>query len=162
MQKIIVQTVPKMQTFHQDFAENNFLAVRLIKDSIAAGHPSNIRDNDIDGYCLIYSDKSWICHNPEDYTCVRVSGESMYPILSKGDIVAICHAERNPFDLDKKMVAFKKNGGVTIKWLKVLDDGTVVGVPENRYEIDTIITLAGDELETGIVGKVAWWWAKQT
>ena len=157
-----VQTVPKMQTFHHDFAVDNFVTVRLLRDQIAAGSPAHINENDVEGYCIIYADKDWMNHDPENYTCVKVHGKSMYPILDSGDIVAIDHSDRDPVSLDKKMVAFKKNGGVTIKWLKVLEGGKIiVGVPENKDDFDSVISLQGKEIENGIVGKIAWWWAKR-
>jgi len=157
-----IQTVPKMQTFHHDFASDNFIPVRLLRDQIAAGSPAHINENDVEGYCIIYADKEWMNHDPENYTCVKVQGKSMYPILDSGDIVAIDHSDRDPASLDKKMVAFRKNGGVTIKWLKVLEGGKIiVGVPENKDDFDSVISLQGKEIETGIVGKIAWWWAKR-
>jgi transcriptional regulator with XRE-family HTH domain len=159
---LTVQTVPKMHTFHRDFAAGKFLTVRLLQDHIAAGSPSHINENDVDGYCIIYSSKDWMEHDPENYTCVTVTGRSMYPILDSGDIVAIDHSERNPLNLDKKMVAFRKDGGVTIKWLIVKEAGEIIlGMPENKEEYDSVITLRGKEVETGIIGKIAWWWAKR-
>jgi len=52
--------------------------------------------------------------------------------------------------------------GVTIKWLKYLPEREmVVGMPENKDELDHVVTLQGEEVDNGIVGKVAWWWAKR-
>ncbi|MBF0121566.1 MAG: helix-turn-helix domain-containing protein [Desulfobacterales bacterium] len=156
-----VQMTNKLKTYHPDFAYDNYIPIKLLKDSVAAGSPLEVNDYDTDGFCLIYSDKRWLPSNPEDYTCIRVTGRSMYPILDTGDIVAIDHSQKNPYRLERKMVAFKKNGGVTIKWLKVLEDETVVGVPENKDEIDSVIVLKGEEINRGIIGKIAWWWAKR-
>ncbi|MDD4422652.1 MAG: S24 family peptidase [Eubacteriales bacterium] len=158
---LVIQETPKFKTYHRDFSLNNYVPVRLLKDSVAAGVPAEIREWDVEGWALIYADREWMPHNPENYTCCRVQGSSMYPILSDGDIVAIDHAERDPRRLDKKMVVFRKDGGVTIKWLKVLKDGSVVGVPENKDDFDSVVSLRGDEIVTGIVGKVSWWWAKR-
>lgn len=83
--------------------------------------------------------------------------------LSDGDIVAIDHLGKDPGQLDKEMVAFRVGGGVTIKWLKFFaDQELVVGVPENKDEFDTVVTLKGEEIDEGIVGRVAWWWAKRS
>lgn len=97
-----IQTAASPEIFHQDFAADSYLTVRLLRDEIAAGMPSEIRDNDIDGYCLIYADKAWMPGNPENYTCCRVRGDSMYPILADGDIVAIDHSLKDPKALHKK------------------------------------------------------------
>lgn len=158
---LTVRTGEKSETFHQDFAAENYLTVRLLKDEIAAGMPSEIRDNDIDGYCLVYADKAWMPGNPENYTCCRVRGDSMYPILADGDIIAVDHSVRDPKILHKKMVAFRYGGGAAVKWLSYIKKGTVLGIPENKNSMEATICLVGEEIETGIIGKVAWWWAKR-
>jgi phage repressor protein C with HTH and peptisase S24 domain len=158
---ITFQSTGKLKAFHEDFAKDNYIPVRLLKDSAAAGQPSEINENDTDGYCVIFADKKWMPGNPENYTCVHIKGKSMFPVLDDGDIVAIDHNQKNPKKLDKKMVAFRKNGGVTIKWLKLTDNGNVLGLPENRDEVDAIVNLEGNEIENGIIGRVAWFWAKR-
>jgi phage repressor protein C with HTH and peptisase S24 domain len=156
-----IQTGAEPETFHQDFSADNYLPVRLLRDEIAAGMPSEIRDSDIDGHCLIYADKAWMPGNPENYTCCRVRGDSMYPILADGDIVAIDHSLKDPKALHKKMVAFRYSGGAAVKWLSYIKKGTVLGIPENKNSMEATICLVGEEIETGIIGKVAWWWAKR-
>lgn len=158
---LIIQETPRLKAFHRQFAYDNFIPIPLLKDSVAAGEPMAVNEQDLEGYCLIYADKEWMPNKPEHYTCCRVTGESMHPILKTGDIVAIDHSIRDPYELDKKMAAFSKNGGVTIKWLKVLNDGIVVGVPENKDNFDSVVYLKGKEINTGIIGKIAWWWAKR-
>jgi len=38
----------------------------------------------------------------------------------------------------------------------------VAGVAHNIDEkLDTVINLRGEEIEEGIVGRVAWWWSKR-
>ena len=129
---------------------------------MAAGSPSEINESDVESWALIYASREWMPHDPEQYTCVYVRGKSMSPILEDGDIVAIDHAEKNPENLDGKMVAFRVNGGVTIKWCRYLAaKGQVVGVPENLSELDHVVTLTGEEIDNGIVGMVRWWWAKR-
>lgn len=159
--QLVVQETPRLKTFHRDFALDNYIPIRLIKDAVAAGTPREINEYDVDGWVLIYADKTWMQHNPENYTCCRVRGSSMTPILTDGDIVAIDHADRDPRKLERKIVAFRKNGAVTIKWLKTLPDGLVIGLPQNPHDVDAIIALKAQEIETGIVGRVAWWWAKR-
>ena len=83
-------------------------------------------------------------NDPEKYTCVKVKGLSRYPVLDDGDIVALECAERNPKAPDGKMVAFRVNGGVTIKWLKYKPkEKTVLGAPENHEELDHVVILVG-------------------
>jgi len=64
--------------------------------------------------------------------------------------------------LNGKMVAFRVDGGVTIKWFKFIEDKEiVVGIPENRNEVDHLVALRGDQINEGIVGCVRWWWSKR-
>lgn len=143
-------------------SKEHYIPVRIIKGSAAAGSPVEVDETETDGWALIYASKDWMPNAPEHYSCVHVSGRSMWPILSDGDIVAIDHAQRDPRELDGKMVAFRVNGGVTIKWLKYdANRKVLVGIPENTEELDHIVTLKGPEIDYGIVGKVAWWWAKR-
>ena len=158
-----VETVKKYShRVHDAIEQGLYIPVRLLKDSVAAGAPAMVDENHVEGWALIYADRKWMPNDPEKYTCVKVKGRSMYPVLDDGDIVAIDHAERNPKALDGKMVAFRVNGGVTIKWLKYRPkEKTVVGVPENHEELDHVVILVGPEIDEGIVGLVRWWWAKR-
>lgn len=147
--------------------EGNYIAVPLLTDSVAAGAPAEVNETDVESWAIIYKDKAWLPHAPENYTCVRVRGKSMYPVLDDGDIVAIDHAVRPSTKeelrgLCGKMAAFRVDDGVTIKWLKFdFKSGTVVGVPENDAEMDHLVVLKGEEINEGIVGIVRWWWSKR-
>ena len=165
--KIEIQTTKQFSLVADAVERGSFIPIKLLKDSAAAGAPLAIDENDVEGYALIYADREWMPNAPDKYTCVHVHGDSMYPVLADGDLVAIDHAEvpRSISDLkrlDGKMVAFRVNGGVTIKWLK-FDEAkeTVVGVPENKDELDHLVILKGPEINDGIVGLVRWWWSKR-
>lgn len=148
-------------------SSGTYVPVRLLKDSVAGGAPAEIREDDIEGWALIYADREWMPNAPDHYTCAHIRGESMYPVLSDGDIVAIDHATKpNTIEdlehLDGEMCAFRVNGGVTVKWLKWMPEKeTVLGLPENKDEIDHLVMLKGEEINGSIVGKIAWWWAKR-
>lgn len=146
----------------------DYAAVPLLKDAVAAGPPSAIRDDDIQSWAIIYKDRYWMPGQPQNYTCVRVAGKSMYPVLDDGDIVAIDHSEAIKADLEalkhlnRRIVAFRTDSGITLKWLVYKEEEEVVlGVPENKEELDTTIILRGPDINTGIVGLVRWWWSKR-
>jgi phage repressor protein C with HTH and peptisase S24 domain len=156
-----IQMTNKAKTLHKDFAYDSYIPVPLLHDKAAAGAPSSISEHDIDGWCMIYADKEWMQGDADNYTCVRIKGRSMSPVLEPGDIVAIDHNQRDPKKLQGQIVAFKKDGGITIKLLKIVD-GEVVGVPYNVAEkLDTLIKLKNEEAENGIIGRIAWWWSKR-
>lgn len=146
----------------QPISKEHYVPIRLLSGRAAAGQPLEVNEAGTESWVLIYRSREWMPNAPECYTCVQVQGQSMAPILADGDIVAVDHSIKNPAALDGQMVAFRINGGVTIKWLKWLkDQETVVGVPENKDDFDTVIMLRDDEIDTGIIGKIAWWWAKR-
>ena len=147
--------------------QDQYVAVPLLADAVAAGLPAQVDESQVKNWAIIYNDKHWVPHAPENYTCCHVRGRSMFPILDSGDIVAIDHAERPKSladlkKLDGHICAFRVDGGVTIKWLKyVPEKNSVIGMPENKEELDTTIILTGKEINDGILGLVRWWWSKR-
>lgn len=168
---LVVQEPPrgKLQRFSQDVAESgNYIPIPLLEDAVAAGAPAEITESDRNGWALIYASRKWLKNPPENYTCCHVRGRSMWPILDDGFIVAIDHTGMPPGSkralkaLDGEMVVFRVDGGITIKWLKFMQaKDEVVGLPHNRDEVDHLVVLKGEEINEGIVGKVAWWWGKR-
>ena len=128
------------------------VAIPLLTDAAAAGSPREISDADIEGYALAYY--SW-CPQPENFTCVRVRGDSMTPVLHDGAIVAIDHSQRDPALLNQRMVAARHEGGVTIKWLERLPDGALRLAPENKSHPAVTLPRTSDN---PILGLVSWWW----
>jgi len=134
---------------------DHFAPVPLLRDAAAAGPPAAIAESDIEGYALI--PYAW-CPNPADFTCIRVRGDSMVPILHDGALVAIDHSQRDPVTLQQKMVAARHEDGVTIKWLERRAGNTWLLVPENKQH--PTLTLARSP-ENPILGMIAWWWNRQ-
>lgn len=134
---------------------DTFVPIPLLKDAAAAGSPREISESDLDGYVLIHY--AW-CPNPAHFTCLRLRGDSMVPILHDGAIVALDHAQRDPLFLHQKMVAARLDSGVTIKWLDRAPDGSLRLVPENKHH--PVVTLPRT-LDNPIIGMVAWWWNRQ-
>lgn len=164
MPTLKIDHLDRFRKFKEDapLLEHHYVAIRLLKDMVAAGVPTEINEGQVGGWALIYDSREWLPHDPGNYTCAHVAGDSMLPVLAPGDIVAIDHVEKNPETLNGKMVAFQDNGGVTVKWLRYYPEKQlVVGDPENPARIDTRVVLVGDEINGGIVGKVTWWWAKR-
>jgi hypothetical protein len=126
-----------------------------------------VNESEVESWAIIYQGGRWLPHDAENYTCIRVRGKSIYPILDNGDIVAIDHAAR-PTDLEHlkrlngKIVVFQVNSGVIIKGLKFLKEKrTAIGIPGNHAELDYAVMLQGEEINQGIVGQVRWWWSKR-
>lgn len=149
----IVASEETKRHFNSIESMENYVTVRLLSDSAAAGNPSCINENDIEGYAVTY--RAW-CQNPEMTTCVRVHGDSMSPLLPDGSIVAINHQECCPEKLKGKIIAALVDDGVTIKYLDYTDNHFVL-YPENRQYPP--IFLKKDQ-ENVIIGKVEWFWGR--
>ena len=131
-----------------------FVPVALVAGHAVAEDPRSISDHDIEGYCLIY--KSW-CKRPGDYVCLRLSGDSMEPALPEGSIVAVHLRSRSLRALNKKLVAARHEGGVAVKELQRSGDNWFLISYNKEYPP----LLIRPEEENTIIGKVAWWWARQ-
>jgi len=101
---------------------------------------------------MIY--RRW-CRNPEIYTCVKIVGDSIHLLLQSGSIVAINQTQKNPKALDGKTAAFRRDGGVTIKWLKLMIEDLVMAIPENKQS-KKIYSFRGEEIDRAIIGKIDW------
>ena len=51
------------------------------------------------------------------------------------------------------MAAFRRDGGVTIKWLKLVAEDLVMALPENRQSKE-IYSFRGEEIDRAIIGKI--------
>lgn len=139
---------------------DKYLPIPLIEGEISAGSGRDITTEDIVDFAIIYAD--W-CKDPESVRCIRVKGDSMTPILSSGSIVAIDLSQNDPRKLDGKMAAFRApSGGASIKWCKVVEDGLIVGYPENKESIgaDALLVYRDEEIDNCIIGKIVWWWGR--
>ena len=134
---------------------NDFVPIPLLKDAAAAGSPREISDADLDGYALLHYSS---CPNPADFTCIRVRGDSMAPILHDGALVAIDHSQRDPLALNQKMVAARTADGVVVKWLERSPDGLLRLVSENKSHPP--IELPRTHTNP-ILGLIAWWQNRQ-
>lgn len=133
-----------------------FVPIPIAKDPISGGNPIEVRE-DPEGVAIIYRD--WV-RNPENFVAVWMRGISMEKTIPDGSLVGIDHAQKNIHELDGKMVAIRKNRDSTIKRLKIISKDLVLGLPDNPDSKDIMI-LAGEEIDTAIIGKVAWWWGRQ-
>jgi len=135
----------------------NYVPVPLLRDEVAGGAPREVNEDDVEGFAIIY--QAW-CSRPQDYTVVRVAGDSMHPVLEDGSLVAINHRQRNPRLLDGKIVAFRKNGGATVKVCHFVQPDLVIGKPANPDSREFVI-FRGEEVNDCVIGKVEWWWGRQ-
>lgn len=98
--------------------------------------------------------RSWFRRTGE-LIALRITGDSMAPIIQDGYIVIIDTSKRQAKQLVEKMVAAREDDGVTIKWLR-RDGDTFLLVPQHvspRHPV-RIVQPFGD---FSIVGEVVKW-----
>lgn len=141
----------------EEIGRDRFVSVPLLADRIAAGRPREVSPADIEDFAIIYAD--WLPH-PDEVTCVRVAGDSMSPILTDGAIVAIDHRQRDPRALNGKMVAFRQDGGASVKWCRYVSPDLVMGLPENKETMESggLLVFKNEDVNDCLVGRVVWWW----
>lgn len=128
------------------------VAVPLLKDAAAAGSPRLIDQAAVEDVLIV---PRRYCPHPDFTTCIRVSGDSMRPILEEGYVVAVDTAQIEPKELIEKMVAARDpDGGITIKWLRKVKDDFLL-VPQNTSTRHQPVILS-KEPGWKIVGKVVW------
>lgn len=134
-----------------------FVPIPIALGKISGGPPRVVRE-DPDGVAIIYQD--W-ARNRENFTAIWMVGESMEKTIPDGSLVGIDHSQKDIKELDGKIVAIRKNGEATIKRLRIVSKSLVLGLPDNPQFMKETIVLKGEQIDTSIVGKVAWWWGRQ-
>jgi len=137
--------------------EERYVPIPIAKDPISAGSPVEVRA-DPDGVAIIY--RHW-AKNPENFTVVKVKGDSMKPTILNESLVGIDHSKKDLRELIGKIVALKDKtdqNKATIKRLKFKKPNIFVGLPDNSEEFDKTVILIGEEADEAIIGQVVWSW----
>ena len=105
---------------------------------------------------MIAAPKNW-CPNPSFTSCLRVSGNSMAPLIQDGFVVAVDTSDTDVSKLHGKVViAWHKDKGLTISRFRRYDRTDVLQPENNGYEAVTL--SAGHSWK--IVARVLWWIGK--
>jgi len=95
--------------------DRDLTLVPLLKDAVAAGTPRQVDENEIERRIPML--KEWLPRSGK-IVALKVSGDSMDPIIQHGHIVLVDTTMRDATKLVEKMVAAREGDGVTIKWLR--------------------------------------------
>ena len=102
---------------------------------------------------MIAAPSGW-CPNPDQTVCLRVSGESMMPLIHDGYVIAVDSTQTDRTDLDGKIiVAWNKDKGLTVSRYRRYDHTEVLQPDNQAYES---ITLSNSN-RWKILAKVLWW-----
>ncbi len=144
--KVVADSPPKAAE------QNIYVSMPIFEDSAAAGVPRIVRDEAVEGYAVVHASQL----QRGRHIALRVSGDSMKPIIDTGDIVAVNRDRRDPRQLLGRIVVAQVDEGITIKYLLRGKPGTYILQPENR-EYRTIDVNATD---LKVIGCVEWAWKK--
>jgi phage repressor protein C with HTH and peptisase S24 domain len=88
-----------------------------------------------------------------DLALISVIGDSMEPSLSEGDVVLLDMTTRSV--LDGSIYALQLNGGLLVKRIQRMLDGSLVVKSDNaRYDTETVSEDKADRIK--IIGRVVW------
>lgn len=135
-----------------------FLAtLPLFADAASLGTGREINELDIEAFLVVPKDQ---LPNEENCYCIKTTGESMAPIFSSGDVVAIDFSQNDPALLEGSFVACRLGEGeVTVKQLKVKPNHFHLKGVNPDWE-DTHGPLLVPKKDGVILGKVVWQWRK--
>ncbi|GMT42194.1 MAG: hypothetical protein IEMM0002_0605 [bacterium] len=102
----------------QHLPEDEYVSVPLTEGKIAAGEPIITRENVIDWVVVHVRPLKRSLSAASDLVACRVSGDSMWPQISDGDIVVINRGVDKRKILKNKVYAVWVDGGITAKMLQ--------------------------------------------
>jgi DNA-binding transcriptional regulator YiaG len=137
----------------------DLVAIPLLKVAVAShgenGDPeSSFRNAPIES--VIAAPRDW-CPSPSTTRCLRVSGDSMKPLIHDGYILAADTSQIDHEKLDGKIViAWHRDKGLTVSRLHAYDHTEVLCAENAEYKA----VVLDKRHPWRIVAKVLWWIAK--
>lgn len=123
----------------------------------AAGHGAMVDQEEVLDFR--YFSSKWIRRElhaaPNDLYLINVSGESMEPSLSNGDIILVDHRDRSP--AGGSVYVLRMDGHLMVKRLQLLPGGVIKATSDNpAYEPFTLKLSEMREQDFEIIGRVVW------
>lgn len=141
----------------QAFQPKFLATLPLFADAASLGTGREINELDIEAFLVVPKDQ---LPNGENCYCIKVTGGSMEPVFSSGDVVAIDFSQNFPTLLEGAYVACRLGEGeVTVKQLKNKPNHFHLrGVnPDWENSHGPLLVPKKDGV---ILGKVVWQWRK--
>jgi len=134
---------------------SDFVAVGLV--SLANLTIKSSGSQASEGYILAY--RQWIPH-PKETVAVRLEDDSMNPILPAGSIVAIDRAQRDPQQLQGKIVAARPDGQPMVRWLDISGRHLILRPNQTSREFPIIPVELDTKGASQIIGQIVWSWSR--
>ena len=152
---VIITDRSELERLDELEGRDRFHAVPYLRDAAAAGKGLLVEDA-VEGYCLIHER---VAPRPENLRCLRVSGDSMSPLLPDGSIVAVDITLNNLRVVDGKIVCARtEDDEIIIKRLRVQGRYALLfSESENQDRYPPLVLDLNRDKEV-IVGQVVWAW----
>ncbi len=134
---------------------SDFVAVSLVEMDDLAN--ASVDPASIQGYIMAY--RQWL-PNPGATVGVRLTDDSMYPILPSGSVVAIDRSRRDARSLQGRMVAASPEGHPMIRWLDITGRHMILRPNQVSRNHPLIPIELNGESEDLILGQVVWSWSR--
>src|SRR5579862_492284 len=138
----------------------HLVALPVLKVAVAShggrGGDSSTLLQDAPVETMIAAPNDW-CPNPASTFCLRVTGDSMRPLINDGYILAVDSSQTRSSELiDKVVIAWNKDMGLMVSRLQHYDHTEILQPENNEYE--SIVLNSKNKWK--IMAKVLWWIGK--
>ena len=152
---IVITDKSELEHLNALEGRDRFYAVPYLRDAAAAG-TGRVVEDEIEGYCIIHER---VAPRPENLRCVRISGESMAPVLPDSSIIAVDITLNNPRLVDGKIVCARvSEEEVVIKRLRLQDHYLILLSENQDQDKYPPVVLDLNERKDLIIGQVVWAW----
>jgi len=151
-----VAFVDDLDAFEQTEGAHRFRAVPFLAGRAAAGSGLVVDEDEVQGYVVVHEHA---CPDPKRQRAVRLAGDSMMPHLPDGSIVGVDLTCTDPRRLVGRLVCARtdEEETVVVKRLSALRRESLTLASHNPEFKDIEVRFA--EVDSPIVGAVAWAWA---
>lgn len=136
-------------------AASDFVAISLVPLAELSRRPEPPEPR-VEGHILAY--RKWL-PPPKDTVGVRLTDDSMAPILPIGSVVAVDRAVTDPDLLKGKMVAASPDGTPMIRWLEVSGRHLILRPNQSSPEHPLVPVELDGQSPGLILGQVVWSWS---
>lgn len=150
--EITIVSGPRIKGSGPGKPRSGFVMLPLLMEPAAAGRPRLIEESDVEDFFVF--PRSWVPH-PETTTLVRVSDNSMAPVIGPGFLVAVDASVNDPRKLQGKIVVAWAEESFMIRWLDRLGEQWALTPANESFPKHSL------RPEDRILGRVAFWYGQQ-
>ncbi len=151
---VVVTDPSELERLETLEGRDRFYAVPYLRDAASAGQGLIVEDA-VEGYCIIHERAA---PRPENLRCLRISGDSMAPLLPEGSIVGVDITLKHPRVVDGKIICARSDEGHVIKRLQLQQRYALLFSESENHDRYPPIVISLKSEEDFIVGQVVWAW----